>query len=397
MPLTAIEAGGLTAASEAVTLAAVQSDDLARTVYGVFGIPIDLVDMSAIVHRIEMAAVSRVPLLISTANLNFLVSSRNDAKFRESLLLSDLCTADGMPIVWITRLLGLPIKERIAGSDIFDTLKFRKNSSRQLKIFLFGGADGVAVAAKQKINAEATTITCVGSLYPGFGTVDEISADPIIRAINSHEADFLIVALGAKKGQSWLRRNHDRLQVPVRAHLGAALNFQAGTVKRAPLFMRRCGLEWLWRIWEEPQLWLRYSYDGLILMRLLATRAVPLLIVMRWDLLRLGRKTQNLLVTRGENYKSVILTLKGAAIARQVSVAIPHFREALAAGKPVVINFSQTCLIDARFIGLLLMLDKELKKKRLPLTFAELPTRLANRFRLNGFGFLLGPRLESVS
>src|SRR5664279_2769245 len=90
----------------------IRSDDLTREVYGVLGIPVDVIDMATVLRRIEAAAAHPAPFLISTANLNFLVTSRSDAEFRESLLRSDLCTADGMPIVWIARLLGISIKHR---------------------------------------------------------------------------------------------------------------------------------------------------------------------------------------------------------------------------------------------------------------------------------------------
>ena len=131
-----------------------RADDLQRNAYGVMGIPIDVVDMTTALRRIETAAASGQPFLMSTVNLNFLVTSRSDAEFRESLLLSDLCTADGMPVVWIARLLGIPISERVAGSDIFDALKSSKNTTRPLKVFLFGGARGAAAAACENSTRE---------------------------------------------------------------------------------------------------------------------------------------------------------------------------------------------------------------------------------------------------
>ena len=82
------------------------------------------------------------------------------------------------------------------------------------------------------MNAQPSGLHCVGSLYPGFGSVDEMSRDDIIDKINSSDADFLVASLGAKKGQLWLQRNHYRLLIPVRAHLGAVINFQAAMVKR---------------------------------------------------------------------------------------------------------------------------------------------------------------------
>src|SRR5262245_14023013 len=91
-------------------------DDLSREVYCILGIPIDAIGMYAVLRRIESASAIRTPFLISTPNVNSLVISQSDKDFREALFLSDLCTADGMPIIWIAWLIGIPIKNRIAGS-----------------------------------------------------------------------------------------------------------------------------------------------------------------------------------------------------------------------------------------------------------------------------------------
>ena len=202
-------------------------DDLSRDAYCVLGMPIDVLDMSSALRDIETAAASKTRFLISTPNLHFLVKIQSDLDFRESLLLSDLCPADGMPVVRIARLLGIPIKDRVAGSDIFEALKAEHNSARPLRVFLFGGAEGVAAAASRALNARPSGLYCVGSFYPGYSSVEAMSHDDIIDEINSSDADLLIVSLGAKKGQSWLQRNHDRLLIPVRIYLGAVINFQA--------------------------------------------------------------------------------------------------------------------------------------------------------------------------
>src|ERR1700750_660926 len=111
----------------------VQPDDLTRKVYGILGIPIDAVDMATVLHKVRAAAAISAPFLISTPNLNFVVASLSDEEFRLSLLMSDLCVADGMPIVVIAGLLGIPIRERIAGSDIFEALKSPQTPVRLLK------------------------------------------------------------------------------------------------------------------------------------------------------------------------------------------------------------------------------------------------------------------------
>jgi N-acetylglucosaminyldiphosphoundecaprenol N-acetyl-beta-D-mannosaminyltransferase len=363
--------------------------DLSREVYCVLGIPIDAIEMPAVLRSIEIAASNRAPFVISTPNLNFLVNSQSDLEFRDSLLLSDLCPTDGMPIVWITRLMGIPIKHRVAGSDIFEALKARPRSERPLKVFLFGATEAVAAAAAKTLNSQSANLRCVGWLCPGFGTVNELSQDKFIDKINSSNADFLVAALGAKKGQLWLQRNHGRLRIPIRAHLGTTINFQAGTVKRAPLMLQRLGLEWLWRIKEEPHLWNRYWNDGLVLLRLMLTRVLPLAIEARLLRRRCKRNEHNLVIEEAHRCDCVTLSLSGFAIACHAEKAIVYFANAVKMNEQVVIDFTQTRLVDARFLGLLLMLRKQLKAQRVLLKFVGISRRLARSFRLNGLGHLL--------
>ncbi len=369
-------------------VAEARTDDLSRNVYCVLGMPIDATDMATVLRKIEAAAVSRAPFLISTPNLSWLATSRSDSEFRESILDSDLCPADGIPIVWIARLTGMPIKERISGSDIFEALK--ASDRRRLTIFLFGGAASVAAAAARTMNVEPAGLRCVGSMDPGFGTVDEMSQDNIIDMVNSSHADFLVVSLGAKKGQLWLRRNHERLTIPIRAPLGAVINFQAGTVKRAPPRIRAWGLEWLWRIKEEPYLWRRYWNDGWVLLRLLLTRVLPLAIVNRWHRLRWQRQAQDLVIKIAPNHESVMISLCGVAVERHIAKAMSYLREGLT-GRPkaIIIDLSDTHVIDARFFGLLLMLRKQLRGQGASLKFIGVPRPIARLFCLNELGFLL--------
>jgi len=365
------------------------SDDLMRDVYCVLGMPIDVGGMASVLRKIDAAAASRVPLFISMPNLNYLINMQSDPDFRESLLLSDLCPADGIPIVGIARLIGVPLENRVAGSDMFDALKARQNlTAKPLKVFLFGGPEGVAAAACRALNAQPSGIYCVGSHYPGFGSVEEMSQDNIINKINSSNADFLVVSLGGKKGQSWLQGNHHRWLTPVRAHLGAVINFQAGTIIRAPHLMRRLGLEWLWRIKEEPYLWRRYWNDGWALLRILFTRVLPLIVWTRlWP--KYGYSGQDLVIGEVRGDESITVSLSGPATVRHVDKVIPVFRDALVTKKRVVIDFSDTRDIDARFLGLILMTRKKLKSNGLRLILTGLSPRLERMFRLYCLGFLL--------
>ena len=364
-------------------------DDLAREVYCILGMPIDAIEMPAALRRIEKAAAGAAPFVISTPNLNFLVNSQRDSEFRDSLLFSDLCPADGMPIVWIARLTGIPIKHRIAGSDIFEALKSRRNSEPPLKVFFFGATEAVAAAAARALNVDPAALSCVGWACPGFGTVEELSADPLIDSINSSNANFLMVALGAKKGQLWLQRNHRRLRIPVRAHLGATINFQAGTVKRAPASLQKLGLEWLWRIKEEPQLCRRYWNDGIVLLRLMLTRVMPLAIRTRSLRRRCERKEHDLVIRPASQPDRLTLSLCGFAIASHAEKAISCFRNAITTKQQLTIDFSQTRAIDARFLGLLLMLKKQLTAQGATLQLAGISREMARTFRLNGLEYLL--------
>jgi N-acetylglucosaminyldiphosphoundecaprenol N-acetyl-beta-D-mannosaminyltransferase len=371
---------------EAAAVVDLLPDDFSREVYCILGVPLDAIGMPAALRRIEAAARRKTRFLISTPNLNHFVISRSDREFRESLILSDLCTTDGMPIVWIARLAGISIKSRTAGSDIFDALKTEVSPAHSLKIFLFGGPEGVAETAALALNSRPGGVKVVGWCYPGFCSAEEMSRDDIIDNINSSGADFLVVALGSQKGNLWLRRNHHRLRIPVRAHFGATLNFQAGTVTRAPPVLRTLGLEWLWRIKEEPYLWKRYWDDGRTMLRLLFTHVLPFAF-WTWWLRRRCERTEDLMITQAHGSETVTLSLSGPANAEHVDKAIPAFREATATKKQVTLDFSNVRAIDARFLGLLLMLKKRLKADGAVPRFTGVSPLLGKIFDLGGLEF----------
>ncbi|MDR3466902.1 MAG: WecB/TagA/CpsF family glycosyltransferase [Xanthobacteraceae bacterium] len=376
------------AGAEARTFVA-RPDELSREVFGVLGVPIDALGLSASLRTLEAAVARGGPFLFSTPNVNFLVSSKVERQFRESLLLSDLCPVDGMPIVWIARLLGVPIKDRVSGADLFDALKLADGGERPLSVFLFGGADEIASQVGQALNARPRGLKCVGALNPGFGTVDEMSNDAIIKAINDSGADILAVFLNARKAQAWLLHNHDRLQIPVRAQFGATINFEAGTIRRAPSFVRSAGFEWLWRIKEEPYLWRRYWSDGKSLIHLFVNCALPLAVDGAWARLSGAGQAEGLRVMLRDDDFAVTVGLSGLAISRYVDDAIGRFREALGRNKPIVVDVGRTRLIDPRFFGLLLMVRKQLRNRGQALRFVNLSPRVVRAFRLNGFEYLL--------
>ena len=247
--------------------------DFARPRVCVLGLPFDPIDLAQAVERVRSDAFAGRRCWIATPNLNFAIAARSDAAFRRSVLQSDLSLVDGMPLVWMARLLGLELPGRVAGSDLFEALQ--AHPGPPLRLYLFGGPPGVAARACERINARGGGVRCVGFDEAGYGSIEEMSDPALIERINRSGAHFVSAALGAQKGQAWFARNAARLAPPVLCHLGAVMNFSAGTVGRAPRGAQRGGLEGVFRIKEEPALWKRYARDGMRATRLVATRVLP--------------------------------------------------------------------------------------------------------------------------
>ncbi len=335
-------------------------NDLSREVYCLLGLPFDAVTLSDAEAQVRMAAQNRVPCFLSTPNLNFLIGCLDDGEFRESVLESDLSVVDGMPLVWLAGLLGVPLRERVAGSTLFDSL--RQTNKQPLSVYFFGGADGVAEVACQRLNSSSSGLSGAGYETPGFGTVTEMSSDETLARINASGADFLVVALGAKKGQAWIMRNRAQLDVPVVSHLGAVVNFVAGTVSRAPGWMQRVGLEWLWRIKEEPGLWRRYFSDGSALLRLLFVRVLP---YARY--LRKNRPSQAQLeqaqYIQDDLPDITRLLLTGTWGEGNLYRLTPVLSEMVAGGKDLDLDLNKVSYIDSAFIGRLMLVRKELRQQ----------------------------------
>jgi N-acetylglucosaminyldiphosphoundecaprenol N-acetyl-beta-D-mannosaminyltransferase len=261
---------------------------------------------------------------------------------------------------------------------------------RAIKIFFFGGADGVAEKAAEAMNASSDGVRCVGTLNPGFGTIEDMSSPAIIEQINASDADFLVVALGAQKGQEWLLHNHDRLKIPLRSHLGSCMNFQAGTVARAPEVFQKSGLEWLWRIKEEPQLWRRYRHDGLALIRLMFTKVLPLVVQRRLVNRLTPHKGAALEITARQAAKSLTLAVKGHATEANIGPAVAQFASELGAlSGSLAVDLSAAESIDQRFLGLLMMVHKQTTRLGIPFQIRAGSRTIRRVFRLNAAEYLL--------
>jgi N-acetylglucosaminyldiphosphoundecaprenol N-acetyl-beta-D-mannosaminyltransferase len=337
-----------------------QFPDLYRPVYDVAGLPFDAIDLAQAVEQVIAAVQSRTPLFISTPNLNFLIAAQTDQAFLQSVRDSGLSLADGMPIVWLARLLGVPIRQRVAGSDLFEALC--QQSRRTVKVFFFGGPDGAAQRACDRVNARAQDlrrrgllpgVQCVGIESPGFGSLDDMSRPALIDRINACGADFVVVALGAKKGQAWIQRNRRDLNSPVISHLGAVVNMAAGTIVRAPHWMRVVGLEWIWRIKEEPWLWKRYGSDGLAMARLMLSDVLPQVLRQRWQ--RHGGGPQQPVGTH--EIKPVAggcrLVLKGSWTIDAIDALRSALADCARGGMSITVDTHAATYLDAAVRGLL--------------------------------------------
>lgn len=360
--------------------------DFERDVHCLLGLPVDAVDMDGAEAAVRRAIGQGKPCFLSTPNLNFLVACQDDADFRRSVIDSDLSVADGMPLVWMARLLGIPLPERVAGSGLVERL--RRPGGEPVKVYFFGGPDGAAQAAGRALAQERGGLRCVGFASPGFGNIQDMSTPALIDAINASGADFLVVALGARKGQAWIQHNRARLAVPVVSHLGAVVNFVAGTVRRAPAWMQAAGLEWLWRIREEPALWRRYWHDAGALARLFLTRVLP----WAWWQRRCRPGTAELAAAAVEmDAGRPGLRLHGAwsrdNLPRLRACLTPDFL----AGQDLGLDMENVTYVDSAVIGLLLLLHGYLGRQGRRLVIAPVSRPVRRFLEYGGAGFLLCP------
>jgi N-acetylglucosaminyldiphosphoundecaprenol N-acetyl-beta-D-mannosaminyltransferase len=322
--------------------------DLGRRLEALLGLPFDALTLDEAVAEVRRCARERRRCFVSTPNVNFAVAAHGDAAFRASVLHSELSLADGMPIVWAARLLGVRLPERVSGSDLFERLQ--REPGEPLKVFFFGGPEGVAERAAAALNARGGGLRCVGFDSPGFGSVEAMSGEDRIARINASGADFVVVSLGARKGQAWIERNRARLAPPVISHLGAVVNFVAGEIRRAPPAWQRLGLEWLWRIKEEPALWRRYAGDGLALLRLLlralaaGARGGPA-----------RREPAVLTVERRPGL--ALLRLQGHWTREAAPRLAAEAARALRAGEAVQVDAGAATALDGRVVALLMLID----------------------------------------
>jgi N-acetylglucosaminyldiphosphoundecaprenol N-acetyl-beta-D-mannosaminyltransferase len=354
--------------------------DFTRNIHCVMGLPIDSMSMKDVLQHLQRARITRQKCFFSTPNLNFLFASYKKPNFRESVCMSDLSLADGMPLVWISKLLAIPIRERVSGSDLFEGL--RRQTESLWRIFFFGGPQGAAQAASLSIGSNTEGMLPTGFIYPGFGSIEEMGRDDLISCINESKPDMVVVSLGAAKGQDWICRNHKLIDAPVIVHLGAVVNFVAGTVQRAPLWMQRSGLEWVWRAKEESVLIKRYFYDGLAFLGLLATRVAPLMLHQACNKPQ-EKDLANASLRWVDGKKHSHIELSGAWTANNLQPIRNAFATAENMSASLVLDMAKLHSIDSAFLGLLLLLDQSMSDRHLTLRLINMPKPIRKYLKLS--------------
>ena len=333
--------------------------DLKRDLWCVMGLPFDATTEQATYDHLLECIKKRQKCFMTTPNLNFIVAAASDPSFRKTVIDSDWVIADGMPIIWAARALGIPLQERIAGSSVFDRLRNEyRQHERPLRVVFFGGPDGVAAEAFKKIAQDDSAMEVVGFYSPGFGTIEEMSPQHVIDQINESEPDIVLVALGAKRGQQWIDYNQQRLDAPVVSHLGAVVNFVAGTVARAPEWMQKSGLEWLWRIREEHQLLKRYWSDGSKFLISYFKDILPSQRVLKRAHNSDHPPSEFNFCSESEN---LFITIKGCINAQEFRSEAIGLASHLVSCKNLQIDFSEVTYFDNGVIASLLMIQKHRK------------------------------------
>lgn len=214
----------------------------------ILGVKVDAVTMSQAVERVANLIDAGTPSIVATANAEMLLRATHDAELKDILNAASLVVPDGAGTVWAARHLGKHMPERVAGADLVQEL-MKVAPVKGWRFFLFGSAPTIADKAKSKAEQLYPGIKIVGTRNGYFTPDDELE---IISQIKSSRPDILLAALGVPKQEKWLAKFRDELNVPVSIGVGGTFDVMAGVVKRAPLWMQRAKLEWLFRAMLQP-------------------------------------------------------------------------------------------------------------------------------------------------
>jgi N-acetylglucosaminyldiphosphoundecaprenol N-acetyl-beta-D-mannosaminyltransferase len=239
--------------------------------FSVLGVRVHAVQIQDVMERMASWITRReMGRYIAVTGMHGIIKAQHHADFRRVLGDADLVVPDGMPLVHIGRLRGHALKRRVYGPELM--LRFCQASAASgYRHFLYGGEAGVPEQLAQSLKKSCNNVCIVGMDSPPFGPVTPEEDAAMIEIINKAAPDVLWVGLSTPKQERWMHQHRDLLRVPVMVGVGAAFDFLSARKKQAPCWMREHGLEWLFRLLQEPKrLWKRYLIEGFQFLILIA-------------------------------------------------------------------------------------------------------------------------------
>lgn len=231
---------------------------------------IDNLSMTETVSAVDGMVKAKKKSYVVAVNTDVIIKIDQDQELKEIVDKADLTVVDGQPLVWVARRRGIPLKERVSGSDLVPKL-CELASKKGYKIFIIGGKDGVADNAKKNLEKDFNGIKVVGTYAPPFGFEKDVKElKKINKMISDVKPDLLFACFGCPKQEKWIYENISKYTATVSVCAGATVDFLAGNVKRAPKWMSNMGLEWLYRFTRQPRrLFKRYFVDDLAIFRIM--------------------------------------------------------------------------------------------------------------------------------
>jgi N-acetylglucosaminyldiphosphoundecaprenol N-acetyl-beta-D-mannosaminyltransferase len=217
------------------------------------GVPVSMVDYDRAIQVMDGLVDARRPGYVCVAPVHALIEARRDPEVLEALRGSTLVVPDGMPLVWAANLLGEKLSDRVYGPELMVRYSDRC-AERGHRVWLYGGRDqGTLVQLALSLRRRHPGIQIVGGYSPPFRPLTGEEEAAVVKQINDARPDVLWVGIGVPKQEKWMARMRDRLEVPVMCGVGAAFDFHAGRISMAPRWMQDRGLEWIYRIAQEPK------------------------------------------------------------------------------------------------------------------------------------------------
>jgi len=320
----------------------------------ILGVAIDNVTMDEVLETVEAQIEEGGFHQIATANADFLIKSINDEELCEVLCRCDLVLADGMPLVWASSLMGSGLRERVTGADLVPQLA-ALSARRGYRIFLLGAEEDSSAGTAAAMESNYPGLCIAGRYSPEHKQLEEMDHEEILSRIEAARPDILLVAFGNPKQEKWLAMHRHQLTVPVCIGVGGSFDFMSGRIRRAPEWMKRSGMEWFYRMMQEPsRMFIRYAGNAVGLLRHLPLQVAALA-------MQTKRRRPAQIANRFAGTVS-ILHIEGDFTGEIVQRFERDVRSAIVSGSHMVLDMSTTALIGADALGSIIYATKIARK-----------------------------------